>query len=58
MAKITKQMHIDALRATAMSAISYVGRANYSHREAAAKRAVAKSAETGKYVDPEKMEKD
>jgi hypothetical protein len=51
----TKAEHIRALEQTAQAAVSMVGYANYQHREAAAHRAVRKSAETGRYVDPDSL---
>ena len=55
---MTKEEHIKALAETAMDAVSMVSSPNYAHREAAAKAAIRKSAETGKYVDPETLLKD
>jgi hypothetical protein len=42
-----------ALEDTALAAVSFVGLANYSEREAAAKKAIRLSAETFEFVDPE-----
>ena len=54
----TKAEHIEALEQTALAAVSMVGYANDEHRERAAKAAIRKSAETGRYVDPDTMLKE
>jgi predicted transcriptional regulator len=56
MARINKARHIAALEETALAAISYVGRANYAHRQRAAEAAVEQSAATGRFVNPEEVE--
>lgn len=55
MPRITKAAHIEALEQTSLAAVAYVGYANYEHRERAAMAAVRKSAETGRYIDPDTM---
>lgn len=57
MAYITKDEKLKNLLETAYAAISYVGFANYAHRERAAKAAVSESALTGKYVDPADLDR-
>ena len=56
--RLTMKERLDRLEKTAQEAVSYVGAANYDHRERAAHAAVAKSRRTGTLVYPQDMEKE
>lgn len=55
MSRITYHQRLEALEQTAMAAIDHVGYANYDHRQAAARKAVRLSLQSGKYVDPDDL---